>query len=362
MKLGHIGGMRAAGYILGIETSCDDTGVALVREGCLVGQALSTQSAHAEFGGVVPEIAAREHHRLLPVLYDRLLLETGVDPGEIRVVGVARGPGLLGCLLTGVSFAKGLSLGLSARLTGVDHLKAHLLAAGLELGLEFPALGLLASGGHTELCRMDSPLLFQRLGRTLDDAMGEAFDKCAKLLGLPYPGGPLLDRVAGEGRVDKTRFPVPYVDNANLDFSFSGLKTAAAVALEKSSGIRIPIGRSLDDLDSSSRRVLADFAASFIRSLVRGVMIKLDRALSASRGVRSLVAAGGCAANSSLRAALVEFAQKKGLNLVLPSPGLCTDNAAMIAYAAWIQAKAGRFHGLDLEAIPRGREIPEDFV
>jgi len=224
--------------VLGVETSCDETGLALVRDGVLAGQVLASQTEmHAVFGGVVPEIASREHQRVLPGLFAELVRATGVAAADIDAVAVARGPGLLGSLLVGLSFAKGLCLGAGAELIGVNHLHAHLLAPGLERDLTFPALGLLVSGGHTHLYRMDSPTRFELLGRTLDDAAGEAFDKVAKLLNLPYPGGRYLDELGQGAAADPDMFPRAYVHNDNLDFSFSGLKTAAAEFLAAHPGL-----------------------------------------------------------------------------------------------------------------------------
>jgi len=220
--------------VLGVETSCDETGVALVRDGLLVAEALASQTdIHAVFGGVVPEIASREHQRMLPVLFRDLLGRVGATPQDINAIAVARGPGLLGSLLVGLSFAKGLCLATNATLIGVNHLHAHLLAAGLEQEMHFPALGLLVSGGHTHIYRIDSPTAFSLLGRTLDDAAGEAFDKVAKLLNLPYPGGRYLDDLSQGVEPDHKLFPLAYTHNDNLDFSFSGLKTSVAEHLGK---------------------------------------------------------------------------------------------------------------------------------
>lgn len=222
---------------LGIESSCDETALALVEDGRLLGSVLASQSnVHALFGGVVPELASREHYRYVGPLFDELMQRCGTKPADLDLVAAARGPGLLGSLLVGVAFAKTLALGLGAPFLGVNHLHAHLLAVGLEHELVFPALGLLVSGGHTHLYRLESPWRCLLLGRTLDDAAGEAFDKVGKLLGLAYPGGQLLDALARTGAASPKLFPRPYLDNDNLDFSFSGLKTAAAVFIERNFG------------------------------------------------------------------------------------------------------------------------------
>jgi len=354
---------------LGIETSCDETALALVRDGVLLGQSLATQEAvHALFGGVVPEIASREHYRILAPLFDSLLQQQGVVPDDLDVVAVARGPGLLGSLLTGLGFAKGLVLGTGALLVGVDHLQAHLLAPGLEHELLFPALGLLVSGGHTHLYRMDSRTRFTRLGRTLDDAAGEALDKSARLMGLPYPGGRYVDALAGAARADTELFPRPYLDNRNLDFSFSGLKTAVATLLRKRPHLclhgPVPAPAELARLagEDACMGELAMVCASLNHSVADTLRVKTQRALKAEggRGVRALVVAGGVAANSMLRRSMQELAESRGLALFMPSLPLCTDNAAMIAYAGECRVLAGECHGLDLEAVPRGRRVPED--
>ncbi|MFH1914138.1 MAG: tRNA (adenosine(37)-N6)-threonylcarbamoyltransferase complex transferase subunit TsaD [Pseudomonadota bacterium] len=351
--------------ILGIETSCDETAVALVEDGRLTGERLATQiDVHALFGGVVPEIASREHLRVLPRLFDELMADTGLTPADIDGVAVARGPGLLGSLLVGLSFAKGLSLATGAPIIGVNHLMAHLLAPGLEGELRFPALGLLVSGGHTHIYLVRSPTDFTLMGRTLDDAAGEAFDKVAKLLNIAYPGGRFVDLLATEAEPDTTLFPRPYVDNDNLDFSFSGLKTAVANHVAANPGLvldEMAGGEGLAAITGARRRELARVCASFNWSVAQTLKIKVERALERTEGVRSLIVAGGVAANSAVRRIMAEVADTAGVELTLPAPSLCTDNAAMIAYAGWLLARAGYRHDLDLEAVPRGRAIPEDW-
>jgi len=355
--------------VLGVETSCDETGVALVREGEFLGEALASQTdIHAVFGGVVPEIASREHQRMLPVLFRKLLGKTGLAPGDISAVAVARGPGLLGSLLVGMSFAKGLCLATGATLIGVDHLHAHLLAPGLEAEMHLPALGLLVSGGHTHIYRIDSPTEFKLLGRTLDDAAGEAFDKVAKLLNLPYPGGRYLDDLSRGVEPDKTLFPRAYVHNDNLDFSFSGLKTAVAEYLAKRPHLAYAAMPEADALQNGGAFALADnadelaeVAAAFNYAIAETLRIKVARALERETGLLSLVVAGGVAANSHVRTAMAHVAESAGLALCLPSPAFCTDNAAMIAHAGELALCAGYSHGLDLESVPRGRAVPKDW-
>lgn len=350
---------------LGIETSCDETALALVADGRIMAEALSSQTeAHSVFGGVVPEIASREHLKLLPVLFRDLLAKSGVRQGEIEAIAVARGPGLLGSLLVGLSFAKGLCLALGVPLIGVNHLHAHLLAPGLEREMVFPALGLLVSGGHTHTYLMHSAFEFRLIGKTLDDAAGEAFDKLAKLLNFPYPGGRYID-VLGQGtEPDRSMFPRPFIDTDSLDFSFSGLKTAAAKHLALHPELRAP--RLIDPLGPEElvvdRGQLAKLCASFAWSVADTLRIKVERALNRERGVKALVVAGGVAANSRVREAMAALAESWGLDLFLPSLSLCTDNAAMIAFMGELYANAGFGHDLSLEAVPRGRVVPEDWA
>ncbi len=351
---------------LGIETSCDETAVALVEDGRLRGEKLATQvDMHALFGGVVPEIASREHLRVLPRLYRELMAETGVDRADVDAVAVARGPGLLGSLLVGVSFAKGLCLATGASLVGVNHLWAHLLAPGLSGELHFPALGLLVSGGHTHIYLISSPSEFELLGRTLDDAAGEAFDKVAKILNFPYPGGRFIDDLGREAEPDTTLFPRPYIDNPTLDFSFSGLKTAVANHVAAHPDLVFDTMADADAvaaLEGRRRAALSTVCASFNWSVADTLRIKVERALKRVGKVKSLIVAGGVAANSMVRETMRTVAGENGLVLTLPDLALCTDNGAMIAYAGWRLASAGFSHGLDLEAIPRGRVVPLDWA
>lgn len=341
---------------LGIETSCDETALALVENGRLTASILSSQAdVHALFGGVVPELASREHARLIGPLYDALGLE-GRAPD---VVAFARGPGLLGSLLVGAGFAKALALGFGARIIGINHLHAHLLAAGLEEPLRFPALGLLVSGGHTHIYRIESPQRFILLGTTLDDAAGEAFDKVGKLLGLPYPAGRLIDELSRSGRVVSGMFRPPYIDNDNLNFSFSGLKTAASLYIEQH-----PELRQQSRNTSTAGQDTANFCASLNQVVAATLKVKFERAFQSEqgRGIRSFILAGGVAANSAVRMALRECADQAGLPLAVPSPGLCTDNGSMIAYTGWLLAKEGFAHDFGVSCIPRGTPIPDDLI
>ena len=345
---------------LGIESSCDETALALVEDGRLLDSVLASQAdVHALFGGVVPDLASREHYRYIGPLFDELMHRCQRQPADIDLVSVARGPGLLGSLLVGVAFAKGLALGLGARFLGLNHLHAHLLAVGLEQKLTFPCLGLLVSGGHTHIYRMEAPRRFLPLGRTLDDAAGEAFDKVGKLLGLANPGGRLMDALARSGRADAGLFPRPYLDNDNLDFSFSGLKTAAAVYIEHHLDGRWP--RPLQCVEDAPQ-ALRDCCASFNLAVVDTLCAKVARALDRQPDLRTLIVAGGVAANTLLRERLKELMRRRGGEILAPGPALCTDNAAMTAYAGWLLGKAGFHHDLRMETIPRGRVVPEDML
>jgi N6-L-threonylcarbamoyladenine synthase len=345
---------------LGIETSCDDTAVALVRDFRLERALAAHQDdVHTLFGGVVPELASREHYRRIGPLYDSLLALLP-EAGRPDVIAVSRGPGLLGSLLVGLAFAKGLALANGAALVGVNHLHAHLLAGGLEHAILYPCLGLLVSGGHTLLCRMQSPQNFEILGRTLDDAAGEAFDKIAKMLGGPYPGGCFIEQAGKGGAVQPRLFIKPYLNNENLDFSFSGLKTAAAAILAARAELRFESGQLPGDASQAQR----DFCASLMYSIAQTLKIKFERALARERAqgraVASLTVAGGVAANSVLRSAMREMADAAGLPFVLPSVGLCTDNAAMVAYCGSLLHAEGLYHDLSLSAVARGQAIPDD--
>jgi N6-L-threonylcarbamoyladenine synthase len=349
--------------ILGIETSCDETGAALVSHGRLVGQKLATQvDVHALFGGVVPEIASREHLRILPRLVQSLLDEAGESAASLSAVAVARGPGLLGSLLVGVSFAEGLSLSLGVPVVGVDHLLAHLAAPGLERDAPYPCLGLLVSGGHTSLYLLRGPLEAERLGRTLDDAAGEAFDKAAKALNLPYPGGPYVEALARSAEPDDAMFPRPYLDNDNLDFSFSGLKTAVMERLSHVAHLRFESMVLPGDPAPVASPELAKFCASFSQAVMDTLTAKVRRALDRLPEVRGVILAGGVAANERLRRAMEQTAGEMGKEFITASPKLCTDNAAMIAYLGWLLRRRGLRHRLGLGAVPRGRPIPQDHV
>lgn len=343
---------------LGIESSCDESALALVQDGVLLDSVLATQvDIHALFGGVVPELASREHYRFMGPLFDELMARNTLSLQDIDCIAVARGPGLLGSLLVGVAFAKGLALAMGVPIVGVNHLHAHLLAAGLEQPLTFPCMGLLVSGGHTHIYLMHSPTHMEVLGKTLDDAAGEAFDKAGKGLLLPYPAGKILDSFAQQGRANQTLFPRPYIDNDNLDFSFSGLKTAFMLYLHKHPELRSMVPTD----DTQPPLELCNACASFNAAVVDTLRIKTERALRRYPQIMQLIVAGGVAANTLLRTTLATFMEQRGGSLILPSPALCTDNAAMIAYAGSLLHTHGYSHDLGFEAIPRGKVMPDDW-
>ncbi|MCF8104087.1 MAG: tRNA (adenosine(37)-N6)-threonylcarbamoyltransferase complex transferase subunit TsaD [Desulfohalobiaceae bacterium] len=350
---------------LGIETTCDESALALLKDGRLLAEELASQTdMHALFGGVVPELASREHLRILTPLLDRLFAKCGRAPADLDCIAVARGPGLLGSILVGMGLAKGLALGTGATLVGVDHLRAHLLAPGLEQQIPYPALGLLITGGHTRIYLIRSPLEFVLLGRTLDDAVGEAFDKTAKLLNLPYPGGTHIDALAASAEPETALFPCPYLDNDNLDFSFSGLKTAVAQFVHNHPLLKLDRLEPEPDHERivAENKDLARVCASLNWSIARTLYQKVKRGLGKHQGVRSLLVAGGVAANTMIRTSLQDLARDHGLPLILPRPELCTDNAAMIANYGFILISSGYRHGLDFDAVPRGRAVPFDYL
>ena len=317
--------------VLGIETSCDETGVALYEAGRgILAERLASQVAiHAAYGGVVPELASRDHiAKLLPMVED-VLAEAGLGLGDVDAIAYTAGPGLIGALLVGGAFASALAYGLGIPAVPVHHLEGHLLACMLEpTAPEFPFLALLVSGGHTQLIEVAGLGRYRIVGETLDDAAGEAFDKVARLLGLPYPGGPALAQLADTGNAERFALPRP-LKNQGLDFSFSGLKTAARLTIESARA-----GRA--DLGDTAR---ADVAASFQAAAVDTLTDKCRQALEAT-GLERLVIAGGVGANRRLRASLADLGRRLGAGVYYPKPALCTDNGAMIAYAGWCRYAA----------------------
>ncbi|MEZ4386666.1 MAG: tRNA (adenosine(37)-N6)-threonylcarbamoyltransferase complex transferase subunit TsaD [Candidatus Krumholzibacteriia bacterium] len=327
--------------ILGLETSCDDTSVALYdSERGVAENLLSSQvDLHDQFGGVVPELASRAHLvNLLPLL-DHLLRRQDLDPRDLDGVAVTAGPGLIGALLVGLSTAKALARACDLPLVGVHHLEGHILANALSAPLVLPAVCLVVSGGHTELVLIREVGRYQRLGATLDDAAGEAFDKTAKLLGLPYPGGPHIDRLARGGDPRRFQLPRPLSRDPRLVFSFSGLKTAVRLEAEK-------LPRPYAEQD------IADLARGVQDAIVDILCQRLFEAAEQQR-VAAVYLAGGVAANGGLRDAVAAGAARRGLHFIPPRPVYCTDNAAMIAYAGFCHLQAGRRDPLSLDSFAR---------
>lgn len=351
--------MASEPLILGIETSCDETAAAVVRAGrhVLSNIIASQHDLHDEYKGVVPEIASRAHaERVLPVVC-AAVREAGAALGDLSAVAVGHRPGLIGSLLVGVASAKALAWSLGIPLVGIDHVHAHLYAACLDADMPaFPAVGLVVSGGHTALYRCESATAIVRLGATIDDAVGEAYDKAATILGLGYPGGPNLDRLAagGGGDARAAAFPISRLGPDSLDFSFSGLKTSVLYAAKgtpvepRRSG---PAAAPVPALDNARR---ADLAASFQHAAVGAVLLKTERALDRHGECRTLLVGGGVSANSLLRAELGRLAGRRGLDLRLPRTEYCVDNAAMIAGLAFhvLGSRGGAGDDLTLAAVP----------
>ncbi len=334
--------------VLGIESSCDETAAALVRDdGLVLSDVISSQVAlHAPYGGVVPELASRAHLQNVVPVIEQALREGG-GFSRVDAVAVTTGPGLIGALLVGVQAAKAIALARGLPLVGVNHLVGHLLsgflfrdaAAGPAAVPELPFIALLASGGHTALYEVRGATAIEQLGQTRDDAAGEAFDKVAKLLGLGYPGGPRIDRLAAQGRAERVALPRPLRRRGNLEFSFSGLKTAVAEHVRKHGRPQDPTG-------------LADLCASF-QGVVLQVLVDKCLAACEARGLRQLVITGGVAANAGLRALAQRRCAERGIRLHVPPPRACTDNAAMIAYAGACLLRAGGDHGAEIQVFSR---------
>jgi N6-L-threonylcarbamoyladenine synthase len=326
--------------VLGIESSCDDTSVAVLENAAhLRAHLIAAQDLHRLYGGVVPELAARAHLELLPRLVTEALDEAGIAPDDLTGVAVTNAPGLVGSLVVGVSFAKAYAYALGIPVQGVNHIEGHLHAPMLEHGESpLPALSLVVSGGHTELVLVEGFGRYRWLGSTRDDAAGEAYDKVAKRLGLGFPGGPAIDAIATEGDPRAFDLPRPMLDRSDLDFSFSGLKTAVLTALE-------PHGP-----PPYARSLIADLAASFQAAVVDVLCAKTGRALDQT-GALALGLGGGVACNRELRRRLTELCTARGIALRIPSPRLCADNAAMIALVGALSLREGAVPKPELDAV-----------
>ena len=327
--------------ILAIESSCDETSASVIVNGKVLNNIIATQSVHQKYGGVVPELASRAHQQNIVVVVNEALQSAGILKTELTAIAFTRGPGLMGSLLVGVSFAKGLSLGLNIPLIEVNHMQAHVVAHFIDDPKpQFPFLCLTVSGGHTQIVLVRDHLNMEVIGQTQDDAVGEAFDKAAKVMGLPYPGGPLIDKYARDGNANAFRFPETVMPG--LDFSFSGIKTAFLYFLRDEKRKN----------PSFVEQNLNDICASLQQHLVNMLITRLVQS-SEKTGIKEIAIAGGVSANSGLRKALKETGDKLGWNVFIPAFEYCTDNAAMIAMAAHYKFIKGEFCGLDVVPLAR---------
>lgn len=321
--------------ILGIESSCDDTSAAVIRDGLLLSNVIASQSVHEEYGGVVPELASRAHQQNIVPVVAAAINRAGISKSDLSAIAFTRGPGLLGSLLVGTSFAKGLSLGLRCPIIDVNHLHGHVLSHFIRRKADdrvpqYPFLTLLISGGNSQLVLVRNYNDMQILGATIDDAAGEAFDKCAKVMGLPYPGGPHIDRLAAEGDPKRFHFAKPRI--AGLDYSFSGLKTSFLYTL------RDAVASDPDFIDNNK----ADLAASLQRTIIEILLDKLDKAVRQT-GVNTVAIGGGVSANSGVRQAVADYCEQHHLQAFIPERVFTTDNAAMVAIAGYFKYLDGAF-------------------
>lgn len=329
-------------YILGIESSCDDTAAAVLCNDRILSNIVATQEVHKKYGGVVPEIASRAHEQKIVPVVHQAIAEAGIDKSQLSAIAFTRGPGLMGSLLVGTSFAKSLAMGLNIPLIEVNHMKGHLLAHFIkEPGFtqpDFPFLGLTISGGHTQIVRIKDYFAMEIIGKTLDDAVGEAFDKCGKMMGLPYPAGPLIDQYAQKGNPTAFQFAKPKVQD--LDFSFSGLKTSVLYFLQKKEAKNPNFIRENRD----------DLCASFQKTVVDILLDKIEKAVQKT-GIKEIAIGGGVSANSGIREALLQ--NKKGWTVHLPKFSYTTDNAAMIGIVGYLKYKRKQFSDMRVTATPR---------
>ena len=335
-----------ADIILGIESSCDDTSAAVIRDGWLLSNVIASQDVHRAFGGVVPELASRAHELNIVPVVSEALSRAGVKPADLTAIAFTRGPGLLGSLLVGTSFAKSMGLALDIPIVMVNHLQGHLLADFIRQEGKpvrepsFPYLCLLVSGGNSQIVRVDDPLHFEILGQTIDDAVGEAFDKCSKMLGLGYPGGPVIDKLAQQGDPSRFKFAKPHIEG--LDYSFSGIKTSLLYF------VRDEMAKDPEFLEKNKE----DLCASFQKTLIDILLDKLVKAAKQT-GIKEITIGGGVSANSGLRARIESEGKKRGWNTYLPEFKFTTDNAAMIAIAGYYHYLAGERTPLDVAPVSR---------
>lgn len=338
--------MLGMDIILGIESSCDDTSAAVLADGWLLSNVIAGQDVHKAYGGVVPELASRAHEQNIVPVVSEALSRAGVKASELSAIAFTRGPGLLGSLLVGTSFAKAMGLALDIPIVMVNHLQGHLLADFVKqkgkpvVQPSFPYLCLLVSGGNSQIVKVSSPLEFEILGQTIDDAVGEAFDKCSKMMGLGYPGGPVIDRLARQGDPLRFNFARPHIPG--LDYSFSGIKTSLLYF------VRDEMAKDPGFMEKNKE----DICASFQKALIDILMDKLIKAVKQT-GIRELTMGGGVSANSGLRERMLEEGKKRGWNVYLPEFGFTTDNAAMIAIAGYYHYLAGERTPLDVAPVSR---------
>jgi len=336
-------GQRAVATILAIESSCDETAAAVCRNGKILSNFIADQKVHETYGGVVPELASRAHMQNIVPVVDKAIKQSGISLNEIDAIAFTQAPGLIGSLLVGCQFAKSLAAALNKPLIAVHHMQAHVLANLIEdRKPSFPFLCLTVSGGHTQIVLAESPMNLKVIGETLDDAAGEAFDKSAKLLGLPYPGGPLIDKYAKEGNPKKFQFAEPQIER--LDFSFSGLKTSILYFLQREIKLN----------ENFVKENLNDICASIQERIISILLKKLKKA-SVQTGITELCMAGGVSANSGLRAAFHQMGKQYNWNTYIPPFEYCTDNAAMIAITGFYKFQAGQFADLSVSASARAQ-------
>lgn len=339
-----------ADIILGIESSCDDTSAAVISDGVMLSNVIASQDVHKAYGGVIPELASRAHQLNIVPVVSEALARAGVKASELSAIAFTRGPGLLGSLLVGTSFAKALSVAVGCPLVEVNHLQGHLLAGFVQqkdvpfVHPKFPYLCLLVSGGNSQIVRVDSPLKFEILGQTIDDAVGEAFDKCSKMMGLGYPGGPIVDRLAKQGNPTRFKFAKPHIPG--YDYSFSGIKTSLLYF------VRDQLAENPSFMEENKE----DICASFQRHLIDILMDKLIKA-ARDTGISEVTIGGGVSANSELRARLQEEGRKRGWNTYLPEFKFTTDNAAMIAIAGYYHYLAGERASLSVAPAARAADL-----
>ena len=331
--------------ILGIESSCDDTSAAVISDGVLLSNVIASQKVHESYGGVVPELASRAHQQNIVPVVSEAIRQAGISKHDISAIAFTRGPGLMGSLLVGTSFAKGLALSLGIPLVDVNHLHGHVLAHFVKEDENtevptFPYLCLLISGGNSQIIRVDAPNKMEVLGQTIDDAAGEAFDKCAKVMGLPYPGGPIIDRLAAEGDAEKFKFSKPHIPG--LDYSFSGLKTSFLYTL------RDALKENPDFIEQNR----ADLAASLQKTSTGILMDKFGKAIKQT-GIKTVAIGGGVSANSGVRQAVQVYCERRGIKAFIPKRSFTTDNAAMIAIAGYYKYLDKQFCDIALPPFAR---------